>query len=130
MHASAMVNALSFFCQLGTHHTAAHHSYCCSCVTCLLRRPRSCTRKCEREEEVLHLAKAHSPWWVGVPSAAWRLLAGVPQGKGGRETVGEGEGTGHCVLSIDPRMKHIRVESYGGVSRGTDMVSRPYTLNR
>src|SRR5260221_5933763 len=131
MHASAMVNVLSFFCWRRTHHTAAHHSYHCSRVTCLLHSLRSCTHKCEREEEVLRLAEGAFPMLGGVPSAARRLLAGALQGKGGRETVGEGEGTGHCVLPIDPdpRTKRIRIESYAAVSRGTDMASHPYTLN-
>jgi len=35
-------------------------------------------------------------------------------GKGKGDSVGEDEGAGHCVLSIDPRTKRVRVESYGG----------------
>src|SRR5260221_7872641 len=97
MHALAMVNALSFFfCWLGTHHTAAHHSYCCSCVTCLLHRLRSCTRKREREEEVLHLAEGTFPMLGGSAecgvapsgrSAAGERGKGDRGGGGGRRSL-------------------------------------------
>ena len=71
----------------------------------------------EREEEALRLAEGAFPVLGGSGAApSDRSTAG---GKGKGSGVGAGSGAGHRVLSIDPRTKRVRVESYGGLSRGT-----------
>jgi len=74
----------------------------------------------EREAEALRLAEGAFPVLGGSGAApsGGSTTGGEGKGKGGG--VGAGSGAGHRVLSIDSRTKRVRVESYGGFSRGTE----------
>lgn len=63
----------------------------------------------EREGEALRLAEGAFPVLGGSGAG----------GKGKGSGVNAGAGAGHRVLSLDPRTKRVRVESYGGPSRAT-----------
>ena len=71
----------------------------------------------EREEEALRLAAGAFPALGGSGATPSGGSAAGGKWKGGG--AGAGSGAGHRVLSVDSRTKRVRVESYGGFSRGT-----------